>query len=99
MGINTKFQQLTQTWYDLIGDDHHKDRDCHFRVYRMHQEYSYGHQTPNKNCWIFEHNGYILGDVVESFDTEQHLYEWACDWLEQQIQQELAHINTNDDSW
>lgn len=90
MDTKIKFQQLTQTWYETIAKDYHKDRDCHFRVYRLHAEYSYGQEPEHKNSWVFEHNGYVIGDVIESFASEQEMYTWACEWLESHIQQEIS---------
>lgn len=55
----------------------------------MVEEFSYGQPPVSKNSWIFEHNGYILGDVIESFATEQEMYVWACEWLQQAIDHEL----------
>lgn len=99
MDTKTEFQQLTETWYTTIGGDHHKDRDCHFRVYVLQEEFSYGNPPESKNCWMFEHNGYIIGDVIESFVTEQEMYEWACEWLQEHIQHQINCDNTNDEVW
>lgn len=89
MHIKIKFHQLTETWYNIISGDHHKDKDCHFRVFVLHEEYSYGNPPQRKQMWVLEHCGYILDDVMMYFDTEQQLFEWACEWLQKAIQREL----------
>ena len=48
---------------------------------------------------MFEHNGYIIGDVIESFVTEQEMYTWACEWLREHIQHQINCDNTNDEVW
>lgn len=52
-----KVQELSSKWMDLISQDHHKDRDCHFYVMKC---WSYG-KTP---FYRAEHYGYIYHDVV-----------------------------------
>jgi len=47
--------ELSEKWYDYVGQDHHKDRDCHFYI---QQNWSYG-QIPK---WTVEHYGYVYGE-------------------------------------
>ena len=63
MTNHEKIIELNKIWYSLIGGDHHKDCDCHFRI---STHYMYG----NRVEWEVEHHGYILRDVgVEAFGT------------------------------
>ena len=76
--------KLTEFWYDYVGCDHHKDRDCHFYI---NQVWSYG-QEP---YYRIEHYGYMseLDD-----DTRYETYEEALDafivWLETEIKEVYA---------
>lgn len=65
MTNHEKIIELNKIWYDLIGGDHHKDRDCHFRICT---HYMYGDSVE----YEVEHYGYILDRFEEEFKT---LYE------------------------
>lgn len=54
--------ELTAQYYDLIGKDHHKDRDCHFYIEKT---YSYGREP----YWQFNHQGYCWS--IEDFFTNE----------------------------
>ena len=62
MTNHEKIIELNKIWYSLIGGDHHKDVDCHFRICT---HYHYG----DKVEWEVEHHGYIMRDVCEDFGT------------------------------
>lgn len=62
MTNHEKIIELNKIWYDLIGGDHHKDRDCHFRICT---HYMYG----DKFEYEVEHHGYILDRIEEDFKT------------------------------
>lgn len=64
--------KLTDEWYQLIGPDHHKDRDCHWYI---ETKWSYG-QSP---VYIIRHHGYILDEIEEIWTT----YELALERLKQ----------------
>lgn len=51
-----KLLNLTKDWYEMVGLDHHKDRDCRFRIVT---EYAYD----QKPVFRVEHDGYIAGDI------------------------------------
>jgi len=55
MTNHEKIIALNKIWYDLIGGEHHKDRDCHFRIDTL---YSYGDRVE----YSVEHHGYINHD-------------------------------------
>lgn len=68
--------QLTEEWYQLIGKDHHKDRDCHFYINTV---WSYG-QNP---IYRVEHYGYLVDEIEQEF----HSYDEAINYLEKKLQQ------------
>ena len=75
---------LTNEWYQLIGKDHHKDRDCHFYINTV---WSYGQDQKYR----VEHYGYVSDEIEEEFDT----YGEAIDFLEKKlrnmIKEEILH--------
>jgi hypothetical protein len=63
MTNHEKIIELNKIWYRLIAGDHHKDRDCHFRI---NTHYFYGDHVE----YEVEHHGYILRDIdVVEFGT------------------------------
>ena len=62
MSNHKKIIELNKIWYDLIGGEYHKDRDCHFRI---STHYMYGDRVE----WEVEHHGYILHDKEAEFDA------------------------------
>ena len=48
--------ELTGMWYELVGLDHHKDRDCHWGI---EQRWSYG----DPPTWRVTHDGYVAGCI------------------------------------
>jgi len=63
MTNHNKIIELNKIWYSLIGGDHHKDCDCHFRI---STHYMYG----DKVEWEVEHHGYIMRDIdIEAFGS------------------------------
>lgn len=54
--------QLLKLWYETIGGDHHKDRDCHFYIERNFSTYKLSR-------WTLYHRGYLLGDIDEFYNT------------------------------
>ena len=49
---NKEILKLTSLWYEYVGMDHHKDRDCHWYINKV---WSYG-DVP---YYRIEHHGYI----------------------------------------
>lgn len=49
-------QMLTELWYILVNQDHHKDRDCHWWIEIV---WSYGDQP----VFRIRHNGYVHREV------------------------------------
>jgi len=54
--LEAEISELAKEWYHLIGPQHHKDRDCHWRIVTR---WSYGDPA----TYSVEHNGYILCDI------------------------------------
>lgn len=68
--LQDEITELTAKWYELVGSDHHKDRDCHWYITG---KWSYG--SPVK--YAVEHHGYVWDDVYSEFNT----YSEACVFL------------------
>ena len=79
MTIVEEITKLTDDWYFLIGSGHHKDRCCHWYV---EIKWSYG--DPPK--YTVQHWGYILGDIVEEFNS----YEEALIGLKKILTEKIA---------
>jgi DNA-binding ferritin-like protein (Dps family) len=73
-------KNLLELWYELIGGDHHKDRDCHFYIKKNFSTYK-------KSKWRLLHYGYILGDVKECFDTYEEAEKELQNLLAEKIQE------------
>ena len=39
MNYEEEITKLTELWYEIVGNDHHKDRDCHWYINKV---WSYG---------------------------------------------------------
>ena len=79
--------KLTEEWYRLISSDHHKDRDCHFYIYT---EWSYGY--PPK--YFVVHNGYILHDIQQEFNSYEEAIDGMIDFLAKAIEDEKVNQAT-----
>jgi hypothetical protein len=79
--ILNQITELTKEWYSLIGQDHHKDKDCHFYINTV---WSYG----QKQKYRVEHYGYLYKDVEETFDTYREAAEYLLKTLETMIERE-----------
>lgn len=91
MSIEQEITTLTQEWYDLIGGDHHKDRDCHWYI---ETKWSYG-QSP---IYKVIHNGYVLDQIEENWSS----YEGALNRLREILIQAIKEENEfreNDQNW
>jgi hypothetical protein len=72
---------LTAAWYELIGGDHHKDRDCHWYV---ETKWSYG----NTPTYKVHHFGYILDTIEQVYDT----YEEALHGLKETLESSIKYV-------
>jgi hypothetical protein len=92
MTNHQKIIELNKIWYDLIGSDHHKDKDCHFRICT---HYYYG----DKVEYEVEHHGYIMDDIYKDFDTQKEAEEYLINnVLKKGILKEIEwHLNPPDD--
>jgi len=73
--------KLTEDWYRLIGQYHHKDKDCHWYI---ETKWSYG-LSPT---YIVRHYGYILDEVDEEFETYEEALNFLKDFLIKSIEEE-----------
>jgi hypothetical protein len=85
-------ERLLKLWYDLIGGDHHKDRDCWFFIEREYCTYN----TPK---WNVRHNGYILKDYDESFSTFSQAQERLIEFLAEACAQEIDSIRNDTENF
>jgi hypothetical protein len=91
MSIEQDITRLTQEWYALMGEDHHKDRDCHWYI---ETKWSYG-QVPTY-CVI--HHGYVYNRIEENWSS----YEGALNKLREILIDAIKEINEfrdNDQNW
>jgi len=91
MSIEQEITKLTQEWYALMGEDHHKDRDCHWYI---ETKWSYG-QVPTY-CVI--HHGYVYDRIEENWSS----YEGALNRLREILIDAIKEINefrNNNPSW
>lgn len=54
--LREEIKKLTDIWYQIVGLDHHKDRDCHWYI---NEKWSYGDYPTYEVC----HYGYIYSEV------------------------------------
>ena len=73
--------ELTKLWYEIVGTDHHKDKDCHWYI---NKKWSYG-QEP---FYIVEHYAYIGEDIEEEFETYAEAEKFLYDTLFESIKGE-----------
>lgn len=73
-------KNLLELWYELIGGDHHKDRDCHFYIERNFSTYK-------KSEWRLYHQGYWIDDYEETFNTYKEAEKGLQDLLAEKILQ------------
>lgn len=79
--------RLTSFWYDYVGKDHHKDRDCHWYINGV---WSYG-KPP---IFRLEHYGYIAHEVeAEEFSTHKEAQIGLIALLEEIILEEKSWAN------
>lgn len=81
-------KQLLELWYELIGGDHHKDRDCHFYIERNFSTYK-------KSEWQLRHYGYLIGDYEETFDTYKQAEKGLQDLLTEKIHEYVLSALTD----
>ena len=79
--MDKEITKLTKLWYEIVSTDHHKDRDCHWYIYKI---WSYGDE-PHYNV---EHIGYIGNQVDEDFDTYKEAEKFLYDTLYLSIRDE-----------
>jgi len=89
--IIEEITKLSDEWYTLIGHSHHKDRDCHWYI---ETKWSYG-QPPT---YSVQHWGYILGDIVEKFDSYDEALVGLKNILIEKIEEEKKFEEENNEN-
>jgi len=85
--------KLTDDWRSLTAKDHCKDRDFHWYI---ETKWSYG-QPPK---YSVQHWGYILGDIVEEFDSYDEALVGLKNILIEKIEEEKkSQEEDNGDGW
>jgi hypothetical protein len=89
--ILNQITELTEKWYSLISQDHHKDRDCHFYINTV---WSYG----KKQKYRVEHYGYIFRDVEEVFNTYNEAAQFLLNKIKEMIKTVEHDLETMDEN-
>ncbi len=74
-------KKLTDSWYDRVAINHHKDRDCHWYINTV---YSYG-KLP---VYRVEHYGYIHEDISEVYSSYKEAEESLIEILKEALKNE-----------
>jgi len=74
---------LTALWYRSLID-HHKDRDCHFKICKV---WSYG----DKPLYRIEHDGYINEFYEGDFDTYESAARALIEELFRRVESEVNY--------
>lgn len=91
--IIEEITKLTDEWRSLTGKGYCKDRDFHWYV---ETKWSYG-QPPK---YSVQHWGYILGDIVEEFDSYDEALVGLKNILIEKIEEEKKfEEENNEDEW
>ncbi len=87
--LEQEIVELTNRWQHYVGQDHHKDRDCHWYIT---QNFSYG----DKPYFQASHHGYI-GDyfVGTKCTTLEEAQEELRDRLALEIHKAKIWVNRN----
>ena len=79
MNLQESITQLTSEWYNLISPEHHKDRDCHWKITTL---WSYGHPP----VYLVEHFGYICSTATIRCASDEE----ALQALKRELQTAIA---------
>lgn len=81
-----KILKLTQLWYEMVGMNHHKDRDCHWTIT---ETWSYGDEP----YYEVDHYGYGGDEVHEKFESIEDARIGLEKAIEEAFQKELIWAN------
>lgn len=82
--LEEKAYKLTNLWNNLVQQDHHKDRDCHWYINKV---WSYG-QRP---IYRVEHYGYVGSEYVsKDYKTYQEALQCMIDYLIQEFKNQFS---------
>jgi hypothetical protein len=83
-------KQLLELWYELIGGDHHKDRDCHFYIEKNFSTYK-------KPQWRLYQNGYWINYYEKYFPTYDEAEKGLQDLLIEKIRFFTENVENEND--
>ena len=94
--LREEIKKLTGIWYQIVGLDHHKDRDCHWYI---NEKWSYG-DYPTYEVY---HYGYVYSEVLittnnyekaqmELIRVLKHAIKGEADWA----RKALKRLEDND---
>lgn len=78
--LKEEFIAATARWYSFIGNDHHKDRDCHWDIGQV-KRYSYGRNENPITDWFVKHEGYVT-EFEEIGETQDEVMQKAIDFID-----------------
>ena len=81
-GKDEEITELTRIWYQIVGIDHHKDRDCHWII---EKGWSYG--LPAK--YTVRHYGYVFEEIDQEFETYEGAEECLIASIKRAINDEI----------
>ena len=93
--MEQEITKLTRLWYQMVGLDHHKDRDCHWQISKV---WSYSHEP----AYNVEHYGYIGSFEDREFETHKEASEYLLRGLRDEIDAKRDWANSvldKPDSW
>lgn len=95
--LEHKILKMTKDWYQIVGMDHHKDRDCHWYI---NKTWSYG----NEPYYSVEHFGYIsrVEDKTEYktyAEAEEALYNMLKRAFSEEARWATGVINDDEGEW
>lgn len=84
--MEERLLKLTQFWYEYVGCDHHKDRDCHFYINKV---WSYGREP----YYRVEHYGYMSDfDDDKQYQNYEDALEKLVAFLEEEVKSAYESI-------
>lgn len=81
------FLEATQRWYEFVGREHHKDRDCHWYLGKEEQ-WSYG-EEPKEEEWVLRHYGYVAHDQEFRGESEDSVVKQGIAFIDDFIADRL----------
>ena len=87
MNLNDSITELSNNWYELIGDNH-KDNDCHWCI---ETRWSYGYPP----VYVVIHFGHIFDRIEDECDTYEEALQLLNEYLQRAINEKSIKQETN----